>query len=173
MLATQLVSFVLGLYLFFSSVFFGRHFDAGSSALRVEDWKNLVRFHVTKKGKLEGSFHLFNHILPVSLVFVVGVDQVPRKWRRNAAWTGRMFPSRASHGSEFTEDSVAVDDPGEIRRAKSFASFHGSHSESPSYRWEEPSLWVRGDGKQQLEGVRLIDSFSIDKNGELNWLKNQ
>lgn len=50
------------------------HFNEAFSSLRIQDWKNFVRLHVTRGGDLE--------------VHVVGLDRVPRRWKRDGRWSG-------------------------------------------------------------------------------------
>ena len=58
-------SFIMGLYLFVSLRIFGRHDNEAFSALKIEDYKNFLRIHITKD-KLT--------IYPVKL------DKVAREW---------------------------------------------------------------------------------------------
>jgi hypothetical protein len=43
---------IMGLYLFISLHFFGRHDNEAFSALKIEDYKNFLRMHIDKKGTL-------------------------------------------------------------------------------------------------------------------------
>ncbi len=63
-------SFIMGLYLLVSLVFFRRHSEEAFSALRIQDYKNFLRLHICEDGVLE--------------VFPVGLERVPRLWRFNA-----------------------------------------------------------------------------------------
>merc|ERR1719229_1673083 len=72
--AAPLVSFIVGIYLFLSAKYFGK-FNEAFSSLRLQTYKNFVRFHL----KRDGSLHCF----------VVGVDNVPRRWRQDPKWDGR------------------------------------------------------------------------------------
>ena len=57
---------IMGLYLYISLRFFGRHANEAFSALRIPDYKNFLRLHIGRDGALT--------------VFPIGVDRVPRKW---------------------------------------------------------------------------------------------
>ncbi|PYP80386.1 MAG: hypothetical protein DMD35_04580 [Gemmatimonadetes bacterium] len=56
---------IMGLYLFCSMHWFGRHADE-FSALKCEDWKSWVRMHVSATGELR--------------IYALGIDAVPREW---------------------------------------------------------------------------------------------
>ena len=73
-LATSLVSFVFGSYLYLMSAFLNAHATPAFSSLRVEGYKNFIRFHLTKRGELE--------------VFVLGMDRCPRRWEVDPLWGG-------------------------------------------------------------------------------------
>jgi len=73
-LATSLVSFVFGSYLYLMSAFFNAHATPAFSSLRVEGYKNFIRFHLTNNGDLE--------------LFVLGMDRCPRKWELDPLWSG-------------------------------------------------------------------------------------
>lgn len=59
-------SFIMGLYLFVSLHFFGRHDNEAFSALKIEDYKNFVRLHIDKEGKLT--------------IYPLKIEKVPRNW---------------------------------------------------------------------------------------------
>ena len=63
-----------GAYLFVCINMFGVHPNEAFSALRIQDYKNFVRLHLTKTGALE--------------VYGLGIDKVPRKWKQNPNWSG-------------------------------------------------------------------------------------
>jgi hypothetical protein len=58
----------MGLYLYVSLNFFGRHRNEAFSALRIPDYKNFLRMKIREDGRLE--------ILPI------GIERVPRKWKK-------------------------------------------------------------------------------------------
>jgi hypothetical protein len=58
---------IMGNYLFISLNIFGRHHNEAFSALKIEDYKNFVRFKIEKNGDL--------------LMYPVGVKKVIKKWR--------------------------------------------------------------------------------------------
>ena len=92
-LATSLVSFVFGSYLYLMSAFFNAHATPAFSSLRVEGYKNFIRFHLTQRGELE--------------VFVLGMDRCPRRWELDPLWSGRGVGSgECGEGSESWRWSV-------------------------------------------------------------------
>lgn len=60
-------SFIMGLYLFLSMYFFGRHNEEAFSALKIQDYKNFLRLHIDEDGTLT--------------IYPVKVEKVARKWR--------------------------------------------------------------------------------------------
>ncbi len=63
-------SFIMGIYLFISLNIFGRHTTEAFSSLKIQDWKNFLRFSVNAQtGELK--------------IFPIGVRKVPRKWQRS------------------------------------------------------------------------------------------
>ncbi|CAI5732946.1 unnamed protein product [Peronospora farinosa] len=80
-LATPVVSFVFGTYLYLSLNIFGCHYNEAFSSLRIASYKNFLRLHFRKDGRLE--------------VFAFGVDKMPHRWCRDPKWSGGIGP-RAS-----------------------------------------------------------------------------
>ena len=60
-------STIMGIYLFISQFFFGRHNDEAFSALKIQDYKNFLRLHINSDGILT--------------IFPVKIEKCPRKWR--------------------------------------------------------------------------------------------
>jgi hypothetical protein len=60
-------SAVMGIYLFVSMYFFGRHNEEAFSALKIQDYKNFLRLHISEEGALT--------------IYPVKIEKVPRKWR--------------------------------------------------------------------------------------------
>jgi len=61
-------SLIMGVYLFVSLNFFGRHSNEAFSSLAIEDYKNFLRIRIEANGGLT--------------IFPVRVKRVPRKWKR-------------------------------------------------------------------------------------------
>ncbi|KAE9134251.1 hypothetical protein PF010_g2525 [Phytophthora fragariae] len=80
-LATPVVSFVFGTYLYLSLNMFGCHYNEAFLSLRIASYKNFLRLHFDKEGRLE--------------IFAFGVDKMPRRWCRDPKWSGGNGP-RAS-----------------------------------------------------------------------------
>lgn len=68
---------VMGLYLLISLNVFGRHSNEAFSSLRLEDYKNFLRLHVTPEGKL--------------VIYPIGIDRIPRRWRRECQTQGSQY----------------------------------------------------------------------------------
>jgi hypothetical protein len=66
MLGGPVGSFILGLYLFTSIRVFGRHGNEAFSSLRIQDYKQWLRFKVTADGTLT--------------IYAIGIDRVARRW---------------------------------------------------------------------------------------------
>lgn len=60
-------STIMGVYLFVSQFFFGRHNDEAFSALKIQDYKNFLRLHISSDGDLT--------------IFPVKIEKCPRNWR--------------------------------------------------------------------------------------------
>ncbi|MCB1623152.1 MAG: hypothetical protein KDI32_01095 [Pseudomonadales bacterium] len=60
-------AWIIGLYLFVSLQFFGRHANEAFASLRIEDFKHWVRLRVDASGTLS--------------IFALAIDRVPRRWR--------------------------------------------------------------------------------------------
>jgi hypothetical protein len=59
-------SFIMGLYLFVSLHFFGRHDNEAFSALKIEDYKNFLRMHIDARGTLT--------------IYPLKIEKVAREW---------------------------------------------------------------------------------------------
>ncbi len=59
-------SFIMGLYLFVSLHFFGRHDNEAFSAMKIEDYKNFVRMHIDTQGDLT--------------IYPIKIEKVARRW---------------------------------------------------------------------------------------------
>jgi len=59
-------SIIMGVYLFVSLHIFGRHDNEAFSALKIEDYKNFVRLHIGRDGKLS--------------IYPLKIERVERKW---------------------------------------------------------------------------------------------
>ncbi len=60
-------SFIMGIYLLISMNIFGRHDEESFSALKIQDYKNFLRIHISEEGELT--------------IFPIKIHKVPRKWR--------------------------------------------------------------------------------------------
>jgi hypothetical protein len=91
-------SFVMGLYLLMSLNVFGRHEQEAFSALRIEDYKNFLRMHISADGTLT--------------IYPIKIKEVPRKWRKRKAeeadkTSSRVVPVGGS-GPELIEDPIRI-----------------------------------------------------------------
>lgn len=164
--AAPVVSFVIGIYLFVSAKF-GKYNEAFSS-LRLDTFKNFVRFHL----KYDGSLHCY----------VIGVDKVPHRWRQDPKWDGRG--QLASIDIDNTDNNNNNDS---IKREtvcdKIISSPNKQYNQEssqrtmirdmrylgPSYTWNYPSRWIpynsSGDtnmsSKHEYRRVQIIDQFVL------------
>jgi hypothetical protein len=60
-------AFILGVYLFTSIRFFGRHSTEAFSSLRIQDFKQWLRLKIDAAGNLT--------------IYAIALDRVPRRWR--------------------------------------------------------------------------------------------
>ncbi len=67
---------LLGIYLLVSLQCFGRHSNEAFSALRVQDYKQWLRLRIDADGSLT--------------CFAIGIDRVPRHWRRSESAEGSL-----------------------------------------------------------------------------------
>ena len=103
-LSAPLVSFVFGSYLYTANCFLSAHLTESFSSLRIESYKNFIRFHINQSGDCE--------------VFVLGMDRVPKSWRRNKSWTGLSSQSTQQQSYEWSSPSVWVPAHGEPNKVK-------------------------------------------------------
>ena len=169
--AAPLVSFIVGLYLFLSAKYFGK-FNEAFSSLRLQTYKNFVRFHL----KHDGSLHCY----------VVGVDDVPRRWRQDPKWDGRgqlmSIPVEEMDGG-VQNDSLCQRISSGNTPEKNRGDRKGSRSEAeeallnardmrylgPSHSWNYPSRWIAYDSKgstnmcskHEYRRVKVIDQFVL------------
>ena len=92
-------SFVMGLYLLISLNVFGRHDEEAFSALRIEDYKNFLRLHISEDGTLT--------------IYPIQVEKVPRKWRTRDESEKTKIHSRVvpvgGSGVELIEDPIRIE----------------------------------------------------------------
>ncbi|HXF03808.1 MAG TPA: calcineurin [Blastocatellia bacterium] len=89
-------SFIMGLYLFVSLNIFGRHANEAFSSLRIQDYKNFLRLHLSKEGALT--------------IFPIGIKKVPRKWQKVDTDTSgpRYRPEGREIESRLIEDPIRI-----------------------------------------------------------------
>lgn len=75
---------IMGIYLFISLNIFGRHHNEAFSALKIEGYKNFLRFKIRENGDL--------------MIYPVGVKKVIKTWRPNS--TGRLVPNKTAKENE-------------------------------------------------------------------------
>jgi hypothetical protein len=73
-IAAPTAALVMGTYLWLNTCFLNCHYNEAFSSLRIEDYKNFMRLHITSKGDLE--------------VFAIGIQSVAKKWVRDPSWQG-------------------------------------------------------------------------------------
>lgn len=82
---------IMGIYLFISLNIFGRHHNEAFSALKIEGYKNFLRFKIRENGDLT--------------IYPVGVKKVIKRWRPNS--TGRLVP----HKKRKENDAFLIEGP--------------------------------------------------------------
>jgi hypothetical protein len=103
-LAAPLVSFVFGTYLYLANCFLNAHLTEAFSSLRIESYKNFVRFHINTDGELE--------------IYVLGVDRVPRLWKKDKRWTGYRQESSELPSYKWSKPSIwkpTADQPDKVK----------------------------------------------------------
>ncbi|MEO6694652.1 MAG: metallophosphoesterase [Ignavibacteria bacterium] len=60
-------SAIMGIYLFISQYFFGRHSEESFSAIKIEDYKNFLRLHIAVDGTLS--------------IYPIKIQKCPQRWR--------------------------------------------------------------------------------------------
>ena len=89
-------SIVLGIYLFISLNFFGRHSNEAFSALAIPDWKHFLRLKIDSSGKLT--------------IFPIGIRTVARKWKASGQTEGPRFVADDAKATapELIEDPIVI-----------------------------------------------------------------
>lgn len=88
-------AFILGVYLFISIRFFGRHSTEAFSSLRIQDFKQWLRLRIDSAGNLT--------------IFAIAIDRVPRRWRATVrAGTATLEPDDARASRPRLIDEVEV-----------------------------------------------------------------
>lgn len=83
-------SFIMGVYLYISLHYFGRHSNEAFSALKIEDYKNFLRMHIDKNGALT--------------IYPIKIEKVPRNWSDE----GDYFKPSDGTPPELIEDAPIV-----------------------------------------------------------------
>ncbi len=91
-------STIMGIYLFISMYFFGRHNEEAFSALKIQDYKNFLRLHISEEGTLT--------------IFPIKIEKVPRKWRSRRNNEEHKIKSYVvpldGSGAELIEDPIIL-----------------------------------------------------------------
>ena len=90
-------SLIMGLYLLISLNIFGRHDEEAFSALKIQDYKNFLRLHITADGALT--------------IYPIKIDRVPRKWRRRKSdeLSPSIFQPVDGKNAELIESPVRIE----------------------------------------------------------------
>lgn len=87
-------SLILGLYLLISLNIFGRHDNEAFSALRIQDYKNFLRFHIDKEGTLT--------------IYPVKIEKVPRHWKDSNSTDGSLIIPTDGSKPELIENPIVI-----------------------------------------------------------------
>ena len=104
LLMAPAVSFMFGAYLYLASSFLNAHYTEAFSSLRIEGYKNVVRFHINTAGDLE--------------VYTLGLDRVPTKWEKDPHWSGHDPGSAGVPSHQWAKPSVLRPEKGQPDRIK-------------------------------------------------------
>lgn len=83
-------SFIMGVYLFVSLHIFGRHDNEAFSALKIEDYKNFLRLHIDREGKLT--------------IYPLKIDKVEREWIRESKGNAESYKPKNKLKVKLIED---------------------------------------------------------------------
>ena len=83
-------SLIMGVYLFVSLHFFGRHDNEAFSALKVEDYKNFLRMHIDANGDLT--------------IYPIKINKVEREWDYEPNGGNGFYKSRNGVVTELIEE---------------------------------------------------------------------
>jgi hypothetical protein len=84
---------IMGLYLLISLNIFGRHHNEAFSALKIQDYKNFIRFKIDGSGRLT--------------IYPIGIEKVIRSWPKS--FRGRIAPENGAKAEVFLiEDPISV-----------------------------------------------------------------
>ena len=103
-LSAPLCSFVFGTYLYAANCFLNAHLTEAFSSLRIESYKNFVRFHINTKGELE--------------IYALGIDKVPRAWKKDRQWTGYQHESSELPSYKWDKPSIWKPNSGQPDKVK-------------------------------------------------------
>lgn len=90
-------SLIIGIYLFVSLNFFGRHHNEAFSSLKIADYKNFLRLKIEENGDL--------------IIYPVGIRKVARKWKDNSdlAENSKVVPNdRRATSPELIEEPIFI-----------------------------------------------------------------
>jgi hypothetical protein len=86
---------IMGIYLWASLNLFQRHQNEAFSSLHIPDFKNFLRLHIDRHGKLT--------------IFPVGIRKVPRRWREASGTDGAKFqPADQATVPELIEEPIEI-----------------------------------------------------------------
>lgn len=103
--------FIMGIYLFISLNIFGRHHNEAFSAIKIEDYKNFVRFKIERDGDL--------------VIYPIGVKKVMKHWPDDLKPGVRATPTK------LTNDNLPFLIEGPIRCVKPLANAPGKEQTTP------------------------------------------
>ena len=139
-LAADVVSLVLGFYLYICVNFFNLHWNEAFSSLRCEDFKSFVRFHIDSSGDLHA--------------YVIGIDSVPKEWVEDHRWSSSWSRLVRAH-LDNSKSEVDELDPS--------ISSHGARYPS---RWTP--VYIRDKKLRKKQEPRIVDYFCIPK--KVKWI---
>ena len=129
-----MVSWIVGIYLFVTVNFIGIHWTEAFSSLRLDSYKNFLRFHIRPNGSLK--------------CYVVGIENVPKRWKKDKKWTGNgklltNYNEKFEILNQIQNNNNNNHNNNENIFSKiDFNNIRDKRGIGPSYKWKYPSKWI-------------------------------
>src|SRR5436190_4654166 len=95
-------SLIFGVYLLLALNVFRRHTNEAFSSLKIEDYKNFLRFRLDPDGTMT--------------IFPIGVEKVARKWKTSSAAAGPKYDPDGDYTKPFLIEEPIIIRPDDLRR---------------------------------------------------------
>ena len=136
-----IVSWIVGIYLFLAVNFLGVHWTEAFSSLRLDSYKNFLRFHVTKNGSLK--------------CYVIGIESVTRRWKLDVKWTGNGKAVKNDEKLEILNHlNLYNRNSNNIKLKDDLKNLRDKRGIGPSYTWKYPSKWHPHNAKEYQKNLK-------------------